>query len=390
MILYHLTFIGSNLGSSIKGFHRLSCKTDQGINEFRNEFQQTLSQVKIHQSSWPKSWFQVKTELEQLTEPYIDYECYQAICTKANVNTKSAQTILLNFLCDLGISLYFQEHILEDTHVLEPKWVTKAVYKIINSTQVADNFGILYLNELEAILQPKDADDYIYPRNRYSYIIGLMKRFQLCYELKPNHSVLIPDLLQVEKPDFEFDYNQALQFRIEYRFLPRSIMPRFIVNRHQDIKEELRWRTGVVLTDNQLNATAIIVSDNEDRQISIIVNGDQRRDYFATILKTLRTIHNSFEIEKLGIDERVCLPDNPNATVSLKHLYKLENAGQNEYFPEGADKLYLVRELLGTVTENKEIKPEGIMDSLLLKPSMFGIGVDLQKLSKHIPKFNKK
>jgi len=170
-----------------------------------------------------------------------------------------------------------------------------------------------------------------------------------------NHSILIPDLLPVQKPDFAFDTTRAVQFRIDYRFLPRSVMPRFIVNRHQEIQDELRWRKGVILKNEQFNASALITADDEERQIFITVNGNQRRDYFATILKTLRTIHNSFEVEKLGIDERVCLTDNPKLTISLTHLYRLEKLGQRDYIPEGAEKDYLVRELLGTVeTENHE------------------------------------
>ena len=69
----------------------------------------------------------------------------------------------------------------------------------------------------------------------------------------------------------------------------------------------------------------------------------------------------------------------------------MEKLGKKEYVPEGATKDYSVQELLGTVgIEDEETKPERIIDSFLLKPSMFGIGVDLQKSSKHIPKFNKK
>jgi len=47
-------------------------------------------------------------------------------------------------------------------------------------------------------------------------------------------------------------------------------------------------------------------------------------------LKTLIKIHNSFEVDKLEINERVCLPDNSNVTVNLQHLYKLEHIGQSE------------------------------------------------------------
>ena len=61
--------------------------------------------------------------------------------------------------------------------------------------------------------------------------------------------ILIPDLLPVKQPPFDFPTDDMLRFRFEYGFLPRSVMPRLIVNEHADIEGELRWRTGVVLRD---------------------------------------------------------------------------------------------------------------------------------------------
>ena len=76
-----------------------------------------------------------------------------------------------------------------------------------------------------------------------------MKKFELCFEVD-SKSVLMPDLLEVQEAKFDFDYDNSLKFIIEYDFLPKSVMPRFIVKMHKDIKEDLRWRTGVVLEDN--------------------------------------------------------------------------------------------------------------------------------------------
>ena len=235
-----------NKYNNIQGFYRLSCSNEEGIEDFKIAFQQALSKIEIRHNTWPTTWFNVKTQLEQMAEPYIDYSNYIQICQTAQVTETKAQEVLIEYLCDLGIVLYFTELELADTHVLEPKWLTKAVYKIINNRKVTDNYGTLNFSDLPAILKPTDDGDYNYKRNQYPYIIGLMKKFELCYSLK-EQQVLIPDLLPIEEP--EFDITQGLQFRIDYDFLPKSIMPRFIVKSHDDIKNELHWRTGVVLHD---------------------------------------------------------------------------------------------------------------------------------------------
>lgn len=204
-----------------------------------------------------------------------------------------------------------------DTHVLEPKWVTEAVYKIINSEKLAESNGILKLKLLDEILKQKNKTDYHYPSNRYSYIIDLMKKFELCYGID-KQAVLIPDLLGVQEPKFNFDYANSLKFIIEYDFLPKSIMPRFIVKKHKDIKNELRWRTGIVLEDEAFHSISVIKADEEKKKIYIYVDGEQKRDCFSTIRKTFKDINDSFE--KLGIKELVPLPDNDEIAIEYEEL----------------------------------------------------------------------
>jgi len=151
-----------------------------------------------------------------------------------------------------------------------------------------------------------------------------MKKFEICYELD-RERVLVPDLLAVGESQFEFDYKNSLRFIIEYDFLPKSVMPRFIVRRHKDIKEGLQWRTGVVLEDMVLHSTALVKSDDRDRKIYIYVNGEQKRDFFAVIRKTLQYINGSFE--KLETTELVPLPDDDKITVEYEELIGHEQMG---------------------------------------------------------------
>ena len=65
-----------------------------------------------------------------------------------------------------------------------------------------------------------------------------MKKFELSYDLD-NSTVLLPALLEIQEPNFEFDYEGALKFIIDYDFLPPSVMPRFIVKMNRDIKDDL-------------------------------------------------------------------------------------------------------------------------------------------------------
>jgi small GTP-binding protein len=343
---------------NIVGFFRISCAKDKGIKMFYRSMAKALRSVEMLRTTWANSWFKVKDRLEKMADNFIDYERYQEICEGAEITDESARETLVDFLNDLGVILHFREFHLEDTHILEPRWVTEAVYKIINSPVLADAKGILDLEQLKTILKQKKKNDFFYPRDKYRYIIELMKKFELCYEIDKK-TVLVPDLLDVEESDFQFDYKNCLRFILEYDFLPRAVMPRFIVRMHQDIKEEgqcCRWRTGVVLENKKYKATAVIKADHEERKISIYVNGEQARDYLSVVRHSLGEINNSFE--KLPVAEKIPLTDNEEVSLDYEELTGLEQMGVAEIPIGKLKKTGNVVQLLDKVVSPEERRQE--------------------------------
>ena len=264
--------------------------------------------------------------------------------------------MLAAFLHDLGIVIHFDTFELKDHHVLDPKWVTGAVYKIINAKSVAEAEGLLRLDDLEQILHWQEGDEYRYWPADHVYIIELMKQFELCYEL-PDGQVLIPQLLGVSEPAFAFDYSRSLRFELRYEdFLPPSVMPRFIVKRHQEIADKLRWRSGVVLAHPQLDAQAAVRADNEARRIHIAVTGKERKVFLALIWLCFRELHSGFE--GLKVSERIPLPDQPEVSVAYKTLLNYAEKKLDTIIPEGTDKAYSVKELLAGVHFDSESEGE--------------------------------
>ena len=345
----------------IKGYPRVSCRQGTGIDSFKELLTEELRKVELCHTPFAKSWFNVKDQLENMIDNFISYNKYLEMCLKENIIDETSQDTLVGFLNDLGLILHFRDFNLKDTYVLEPKWVTNAVYKIINSEKLCLNKGVLKLNKLDEILKKKHDEVYFYPREKYKYIIDLMKKFELCYDLDSN-AVLIPDLLEVQEPTFDFDYADSLKFIFEYDFLPRSVMPRFIVRMHKDIKDELRWRTGVVLEDkdNVYKSTAVMKADERDKKIFIYVNGEQKRNYFTTIRKEFRNINGSFE--KLEVKELVPLPDNDKITVEYDDLVGYEKGRRDEYYNGKLQKAYSVKKLLDGIEEEEERMDKSIRE----------------------------
>ncbi len=380
---------------SIKGFYRTSCRTEQGVKAFTQALCEELDKVPLTRELWPATWFQAKQSLEKMDEPRISYEKFEDVCIQAGVQDESSRTVLAEFLHDLGVIIHFTDFELNDNHVLDPKWVTGAVYRIINSPLVAECEGLLNFNDLKEILaRQKDDEHHYYPAD-HVYIIELMKKFELCYEVAKDE-VLIPDLLAVSEPPFDFDEQNSLRFLLEYKdFFPPSIMPRFIVKRHEEIKDELRWRTGVVLKHPLLDAIAAVRADNEAKHVQIMVNGTERKIFLALIWLTFRELHTGFE--DLKVSERIPLPDNPTVSVAYKTLLNYAEQEMEKIIPEGTDKAYSVPKLLAGVHFDSENEGEkmvalaegerkgGAMNQtgstlntvFKLEPSVFGVGFNL-------------
>ena len=386
---------------SIVGFYSLSCKTGKGIRTFQGAFKHALARVQITGTTWPVSWFRVKRRLQNTKQPFISYDDYCGICAGEQITDVDHQTTLVRFLHDLGVVVNFADIRLHDTHVLDPRWLTGAVYRIINSPELAKSHGVLNLSSLERILGAVE-DGRRYPPDKYSYIIDIMRKFDLCYYIDRD-TILVPDLLQVQEPEIAFDYDSAMAIRVEYDFLPKSIMPRFIVRKHRDIVRGLVWRTGVVLRDETFRTTAVVRADEAAKRVYIFVAGDHPRDYLTVIRSTLLDINASFE--KLEFAEKIPLPDRPVAAVSYHHLLRLEKEGIADYYPDGADHSYDVQELLGTISTGRERSEEEFVrilrktltesdteesavqkanNVMMLQPNFMGLGINLNELVKRV------
>jgi small GTP-binding protein len=381
---------------SIQNFFFTSCETQEGIPEFKKELLDGLAKVEMIGISWPGSWFAVKRRLEQMDKAYISYKDYKQYCEDAGITDEKNQETLAEFLHDLGVAVHFNGYILDAMHVLNPAWVTNAVYKIITAKRMADNKGFLCLKCLGEILPPGKGDKLSCPPETYPYIMHLMEKFELCYPVG-EEEVLIPQLLPVPESEFTFDYSGALSFVLYYPdFLPPSIFPRFMVKVHKDIEDNLRWRTGVVLTDTMSGARAVIKADVEARRINIWVQGERRREYLHYLRYSLAGIKNSFE--KLTVSERVPMPDDPGGSADYENLLDLLDAGSDVFIPIGSKKRYSVKELLGLVQpkdkdeltelmrklnvhlDEKESGTEIAASLFELKPNIFGIGFNLNEL----------
>ncbi|WPD24168.1 MAG: COR domain-containing protein [Candidatus Electrothrix scaldis] len=331
----------------ICGFFPVSCRTGKGVPEFKEALLAELARMNMLSIIWPTSWFAVKRKLEEMDKPYISVEEYRGYCAEAGITGEESREILADFLHDLGVAVHFRDFILDAMSVLNPVWVTNAVYTIITSEQMADSKGFLALKDVGKLLPQRCGEKLCCPQDTHPFIMRLMEKFELCYPVG-KEAVLIPQLLPVPEPELAFNKDGSLRFALHYPdFLPPSVFPRFMVKVHKDIHDETRWRTGVLLADKRSGSQAVVKVDTEARRINIWVQGETPREYLHYLRYLLTDINSSFE--KLTVSERVPMPDDPQRTADYETLLNYAKEDIPYYIPEGTSKKYSVHELLGLV-----------------------------------------
>jgi hypothetical protein len=149
----------------------------------------------------------------------------------------------------------------------------------------------------------------------------------------------------------------VLKFVLKFEdLLPRSIIARFIVRMHEDIHNNLRWRTGAVLSVPIFESLAIVIADVKERKITITVSGKRRREHFAIIRKTFHSIKESFK--KLNMTEWIPLSDADDFPVEYQELIGHENAQRDEIFVGRLGRAYKVADLLNGIEPARLRKKE--------------------------------
>ncbi len=321
-----------------------------GVTELHQSILDAIENVGLRKTDFPADWFDIKERLAAMKENFLPWDSYQEICRSLGEKDAKAQRDLAGFLHILGIALNYRDDLrLRETSVLNPRWVTEGIYSLlrIGQKERQEREGVLEIADLAGALDAQD-----YPASSHEFLLALMEKFQLCFQLPSRRKrYLVPELLGENQPE-EIRLLVAepgLGFRYQYEVLPEGLLPRFIVQTHghSEANPKWRWRTGVVL--NRDGCRAVVRADARERRVDIHISGParQRRDLLAIIRDRFDEQHS--DLKGLVVDQRVPVPGEPGVTVSYNFLLTLESKGKSTVWPEGAQQEYPVADLLNGV-----------------------------------------
>ena len=269
----------------------------------RDKIHYTLCSLSHVGRPLPRMWSPIREAIleRNATQNHISEREFAEICAEYNVREEADRRLISKYLHQLGIILHFQHDIqLRDFIIIKPSWALKAVYAVLEDTKVQKGHGQFTEDDLETYWKELTTEERV-------KILNLMRRdsFEICYPVG-NQTYIAPQLLPNNRPTFPWDSKESLKFHFFYRFMPKGIMTRLIVRKHEDLADKERvWARGGVFS--RFNCT-ILVTEEETEQnglIAIEVTGPSsyQRDALTFIRTEIEDIHRKW-FSNIEYDER--------------------------------------------------------------------------------------
>jgi C-terminal of Roc, COR, domain/SEFIR domain len=366
---------------NLQGTHRLNLADNRGLPELIISLQNELEKLIGDGLHFRHEWVAVRQVLIADPRKYINIAEYKAICREQGITNESEMLDLSQLLHDLGVFLHFQDptSLLCRQIILDRKWGTDAVYKILDNDQVKANLGRFNNHDLQNIWQTEDE------ASQQLELLELMKKFKVCYEIPTRPGEYIaPHLLEPNAKEYDFPGDKSLILRYHYlNFMPKGMMTRFIVEMHKNIENvsnpdqslALVWKTGAVikLIDVYVEdgARAEVIENYNQRRITIRAIGDRARELLNIVQHKFQQIHADFNLQPNNYEILIpcncptCLNNDEPETFPLNTLYHYLNKRKFSIECRKSTKAVDVRALIDNVitSEPYELRNDQGLDN---------------------------
>jgi small GTP-binding protein len=278
---------------------------DESIRDLRLAITAAAERMPEVRDLFPAAWWQIKNWLEEMPEPYLDFETFQKRCIEYGEQDLERQEKLSAWLHDLGIALnYARDPRLRSTTVLRPDWLANGIYGLLRANDprlharlapdailTTDRVGLVFgAAEHLGLLRRGD-----YPAEKWPFLLRLMTLFQLAYPLDEKAGkLLVPALLPLEPPaGSQEPVDSGIQrLRYEFSVIPGPLIPRLLVRMFSLIEDGHRWRRGAIL--KYAEARARIWATQDERWVYVTVSGPvEDRDALLVMIRD--TLSDLFE-----------------------------------------------------------------------------------------------
>ena len=175
----------------------------------------------------------------------------------------------------------------EDYKILEPAWLTSAIYRLIWEKKPSDD-GIITRTEIDLILSSEGSpekreegvpclDGVSYDKEEQGYVLDIMRKFQISYPVDEEHEFMPvlckPDSKRSPAPE---GCRQRVSVQFRYGLLPETVIHRLMIHCYHYLQHGRFWRSGFELDNPMTGLRAVVFTkDSDTLQIDVYAREDE-------------------------------------------------------------------------------------------------------------------
>lgn len=219
---------------------------------------------------------------------YLSRERYHALCAANGVEDDGAPALLAYFN-SLGVCFSYHRdenrRELADYRLLNPVWLTNAIYAIIEEGMPRAVEGRIRAEQIVALLcgeAPKrirerdyrrTVPEIVYRPEECAYILDVAVLHKLCYRLD-GETLFFPALCPTKSPPEALEEPgeglRCVQYRLKYSYLPDNVIHRLMIRcMRNDYSVDHCWLRGLLLAHSEGPRVQVRMDDDETLRIDL-------------------------------------------------------------------------------------------------------------------------
>jgi len=257
-------------------FQSVNAKIGTRIKQFKLSIEEEAENlINENVEELPETWINIRTRVAELREAKnktLNVSDFQQICEECKLTTDFK--IALDYLHNAGEVFYYANKF-NNQIILDQEWALEAVYAVLKKDKVERFKGEFTLEDLINIWKEKNHD---LREEEVGIFLNFMLSNQIMFStnesnyMDDNRKFVIPQLLPEEFP-FQLEAlknnSSSLKHRIEYEFLHRDIIERFIIRTAQFSVKKTFWKNGVFIKYENAFAIIEVVEEAKEKKINI-------------------------------------------------------------------------------------------------------------------------
>ena len=283
---------------------------NDNFDELKNTIIEKASKLDSVTRTLPASAWQIKRSLETMKTPIIEESEVYEMFTAAGISDEDDRQYYLDWFNSLGV--YFRYETQKSWSVLDPKWITLALYGLVrqmndqreellreerendwakgyvNSNGIISQTRILNLLSEDSVKQKMNwTFERGYTSDHIPYILQILRKFNFSYDVgegKEYIPALCPEQPGIGITMHPDSFDSKLQLKYEYDFISDfsifnlivSIYPVLVKNRCFRKKFQVKYRllTGIVEFEDKTMRITVYRIKSEKEGSSPLENGD--------------------------------------------------------------------------------------------------------------------